>query len=137
DRGRRAAGAVAGGPAYPSGVRIPVRISRRSCRLMWMRGLQDLGWLQFERLCALLLQAESGVAPESWEGSADEGRTLLATEAVRWEGRTLAPPVLVRCVWLRGEDAAARMRALGDAERLALWQPGAAKAAPTVVNAAA
>jgi hypothetical protein len=67
-----------------------------------MRGLQDLGWLQFERLCALLLRAEGGIAPEAWEGEADGDRTVVSAEPVRCGGRTLEPPVTVRCVWLRG-----------------------------------
>jgi hypothetical protein len=69
-----------------------------------MRGLQDLGWLQFERLCALLLQAESGIGPEAWEGSADRERVLVSGEPVRFGGRTRAPPVTVRCEWRRGDD---------------------------------
>jgi hypothetical protein len=75
-----------------------------------MLGFQDLGWLQFERLCALLLQAESGIAPEAWEGSADQGRRLVSREPVRFAGRTLVPPVLVRCAWLRGSAVERRAR---------------------------
>jgi hypothetical protein len=78
-----------------------------------MRGLQDLGWLQFERLCALLLEAESGIGPEGWDGSADRGRTLRSDEPVRFAGRVLSPPVTVRCVWLRGNRDERRVR-LGD-----------------------
>ncbi len=79
-----------------------------------MRGLQDLGWLQFERLCALLLEAEAGIAPEAWEGSADRGRSVSSAEPVHFGARTLAPPVTVRCVWLRGNADARRVR-LGTA----------------------
>jgi hypothetical protein len=75
-----------------------------------MRRLQDLGWLQFERLCALLLEAESGIAPPAWEGSADAGRLLVSSEPVRFGGRVLEPPVLVRCGWLRGGDDARMVR---------------------------
>ena len=73
-------------------------------------GLQDLGWLQFERLCGLLLQTESGIAPEAWEGSADQGRRLVSREPVRFAGRTLVPPVVVRCAWLRGSAVERRAR---------------------------
>jgi hypothetical protein len=67
-----------------------------------MRGLQDLGWLQFERLCALLLEAECGIPPSAWEGSADRERTVVSTAPVAFGGRTYEPPVTVSCAWLRG-----------------------------------
>jgi hypothetical protein len=75
-----------------------------------VRKLQDLGWLQFERLCALLLEAEAGIGPAAWEGSADRGRMLVSEQPVRFAGRTLAPPVMVCCVWLRGSAAERRAR---------------------------
>jgi Novel STAND NTPase 3 len=67
-----------------------------------MGGLQDLGWLQFERLCALLLEAEAGIAEPQWDGAADRIRTLISLEPVRFAGHTVAPPVTVRCAWVRG-----------------------------------
>ena len=75
-----------------------------------MRGVQDLGWLQFERLCALLLEAEAGIAPEAWEGSADRGRSVRSDEPVRFGSHALGPPVTVRCVWLRGNADERRVR---------------------------
>ena len=39
-----------------------------------MPGLDELGWLQFERLCELVLEADAGVDPTRWEGSADRRR---------------------------------------------------------------
>jgi hypothetical protein len=88
-----------------------------------MRGLEDLGWLQFERLCALLLQAEAGVGPEGWEGAADRGRRLVSHQPVRFAGRTLEPPVMVHCVWLRGNHHQRRVRTLVEA-------PGAGELPP-------
>jgi hypothetical protein len=77
-----------------------------------MGGLKDLGWLQFERLCALLLEAESGIPEAQWEGSADRVRTLISLEPVHFAGHTVPPPVTVRCAWLRGNaDARALRRA--------------------------
>ncbi len=83
-----------------------------------MLGFRDLGWLQFEQLCALLLQAESGIAPEAWEGSADQGRRFVSEEPVRFAGQTLAPPVMVCCVWLRGgaSERSARLAMLPGGE---------------------
>ena len=50
-----------------------------------MPGLEELGWLQFERLCELVLEADAGVDPTRWEGSADQ----LARGRLR--GRAPAP----------------------------------------------
>src|SRR3954447_24014140 len=75
-----------------------------------MRGLGDLGWLQFQQLCALALQAEAGLDPAEWEGAADRSRTLVSVEPLRFAGRTLQPPVLVRCAWLRGDADERRLR---------------------------
>src|SRR4051812_3954656 len=75
-----------------------------------MRGLGDLGWLQFQQLCALVLQAEAGLDPAEWEGAADRSRTLVSVEPLRSAGRTLQPPVLVRCAWLRGDADERRIR---------------------------
>jgi hypothetical protein len=95
-----------------------------------MGGLQSLGWLQFQRLCALLLEAEAGVAEAQWDGDADRGRTLVADEPVAFAGRTLEPPVLVRCVWVRGR----REPVLAPLDDPELWQP---KSALTFFNGAA
>ena len=59
-----------------------------------MPGLEELGWLQFERLCELVLEADAGVDPTRWEGSADRSREVVCEDALRLHGRTLAPPVL-------------------------------------------
>src|SRR4051812_15095127 len=75
-----------------------------------MRGLGDLGWLQFQQLCALALQAEAGLHPAEWEGAADRSRPLVSVEPLRFAGRTLQPPVLVRCAWLRGDADERRIR---------------------------
>lgn len=69
-----------------------------------MPGLEELGWLQFERLCELVLEAEAGVDPALWEGSAFDERRLVTDDPLTLAGRELEPPVLVRCVWSRGDD---------------------------------
>jgi hypothetical protein len=78
-----------------------------------MGGLQHLGWLQFERLCALVLAAESGIAEAQWDGHADRNRSLVWQEPVWFAGSTLEPPVTVRCVWVRG-NADERMIRLAE-----------------------
>src|SRR4051794_22846424 len=66
--------------------------------------LDELGWLQFERLCELVLEADAGVDPTVWGGSADSVRSLVSYEPLQVSGQTLKPPVLVRCLWMRRED---------------------------------
>ena len=44
-----------------------------------MGALDELGWLQFERLCELVLEAEAGIDPARWEGSADGCASSSAT----------------------------------------------------------
>jgi hypothetical protein len=66
-----------------------------------MPGLEELGWLQFERLCELVLEADAGVDPTLWEGSADRCREVVVDDEINLNGRTLTPPVLIRCQWYR------------------------------------
>jgi hypothetical protein len=65
--------------------------------------LDQLGWLQFQQLCARVLEQDAGVSPGDWQGDADETRTVVLDSA-------LGPPllttpvhgrVLVHCAWLR------------------------------------
>src|SRR5262245_376454 len=78
--------------------------------------LDELGWLQFERLCELVLEAETGVDPATWEGSADSVRQLVSFEPLSVSGQTLKPPVLVRCLWLRenGDSSPDRLQPAPD-----------------------
>jgi hypothetical protein len=69
-----------------------------------MPALDELGWFQFQRLCELVLEADAGIDPVRWEGSADAGRTLVCEDELRLGARTLASPVLIRCLWLRDGD---------------------------------
>ncbi|MDX6410393.1 MAG: hypothetical protein QOE13_3464, partial [Gaiellaceae bacterium] len=68
-----------------------------------MPALEELGWLQFERLCELVLEADAGIDPTRWEGSADHVREFVCEDELKLRGETLAPPVLIRCVWRHGE----------------------------------
>jgi hypothetical protein len=76
-----------------------------------------LGFLQFEQLCALLLELEGGVAQGAWVGEADRLRSVLSGSRL---GRPLVPtelpePVLIQCAWARSgleEELLDRARAL-------------------------
>jgi hypothetical protein len=76
-----------------------------------MPALDELGWLQFERLCELVLEADAGIDPTRWEGSADSVRSLVCEDEVKVAGRALAPPVLIRCLWGSGEREPAQGKA--------------------------
>ena len=69
--------------------------------------LDRLGWLQFQQLCAHVLELDAGVAPDVWQGDAD--RTRIAILDCGLGPPLLAAPlrdrVLVHCVWLRPESA--------------------------------
>ena len=81
--------------------------------------LDRLGWLQFQQLCAHVLELEGDVPAGAWEGDADQCRSAVADGG-------LGPPllqepmrdwVLVQCAWLRPGSMAPVTMAL---ERLAL-----------------
>ena len=43
--------------------------------------LDELGWLQFERVCSLLLAADAGLRDLGWIGHADTGRGEVLVDA--------------------------------------------------------
>jgi hypothetical protein len=98
-----------------------------------MPALDELGWLQFERLCELVLEADAGVDPAVWEGSADGQRRTVWDARLPLGERMLEPPVLIRCEWVRDGDTA-RLEALADPEKLCLWQPARPRSVVTFVN---
>jgi hypothetical protein len=66
--------------------------------------LDELGWLQFERLCSLVLKTEAGL-DLSWRGRPDrcrvatvEGHVALRDQRVRLDG-----PASVSAVWVRND----------------------------------
>ena len=72
--------------------------------------LDQLGWLQFERVCSLLLAADAGLSDLGWMGHADTGRValvegpvVLAGQGIRLEG-----PVTVAVVWVREDESLER-----------------------------
>jgi Novel STAND NTPase 3 len=79
--------------------------------------LSGLGWLQFERLCAHLLQLETGIQESAWEGDADRHRGFVSNDPVTFASRELKAPVIFRCLWLFGGNRARaqRLKASGQA----------------------
>jgi hypothetical protein len=65
--------------------------------------LDRLGWLQFQQLCAHVLELDAGVPQDAWRGDADGTRIAVLDDSL---GPPLFPAplperVLVRCAWLR------------------------------------
>ena len=78
--------------------------------------LDELGWLQFDRLCSLLLEAEAGLCGLRWRGRGDSARVAVVdgTVAVRHRGIKLDGPVTVAVVWVRGGPLEGRFAELSD-----------------------
>ena len=70
--------------------------------------LDELGWLQFQELCAAAVAQDTGVGEESWIGAADSRRDTLLPGGV--PGR-LAGPTLASVLWLRHQIPSDRHRA--------------------------
>jgi hypothetical protein len=60
--------------------------------------LDELGWLQFQELCAAIVGIDTGVTESSWTGSADRVRDVLLPKTALAD---LPTPVLAGVVWLR------------------------------------
>ena len=65
--------------------------------------LDELGWLQFERLCDLVLEREAGLSELTWLGRGDSGRVALVDGPVALPDASvrLQGPVAVAVVWVR------------------------------------
>jgi hypothetical protein len=76
--------------------------------------LDDLGWLQFERLCELVLGHEAGLEEVTWRGRADRGRVALLDDGVvlRRTRLRLPGPMAVVVVWVRPSPS--QIERLGD-----------------------
>ncbi len=69
--------------------------------------VDELGWLQFERVCSGVLGADAGLSDLGWLGHADTGRVALVEEPVivAGHGMRLAGPVTVVVVWVRDDES--------------------------------
>ena len=91
--------------------------------------LDELGWLQFERVCSLLLAAEADLSDLGWMDHADVGRVALIEGPVVLEahGIRLEGPVTVAVVWIAGHESPARRlaslvdRVVGMGSELQVW----------------
>jgi hypothetical protein len=80
----------------------------------------ELGWLQFERVCSLLLSADAGLSDVRWTGHADTERVATVDRPVTFAatGLRLERPVTVVVVWVAADDSPER-RVVSLLERLA------------------
>jgi hypothetical protein len=72
--------------------------------------LDELGWLQFERVCSLLLAADLGLGDLAWMGHADTGRVALVEGPVvlRSQRIRLEDPVTVAVLWVPEDESPER-----------------------------
>ncbi len=79
--------------------------------------LDELGWLQFERLCELVLRAEAGVEPRAWQGHADRWRATIVPGplVLARRGLRLRGPAAIAVLWsASGEATTEALSALGE-----------------------
>ena len=72
--------------------------------------LDALGWLQFDRLCPLVVESETGLSDLQWRGRADTGRVVLVDHDIVFrDGAHRVPgPVAVAAIWVRDKAAVER-----------------------------
>ena len=64
--------------------------------------LDELGWLQFDRLCSLLLEADAGLSDLHWRGRGDMARVAMVDGRLALRGRPgwLGGPMNVAVIWI-------------------------------------
>jgi hypothetical protein len=69
--------------------------------------LDELGWLQFDRLCALMLEADAGLGDVAWRGQSDSLRVARVERDVVLprQATALRGPVTVVGLWVRDDRA--------------------------------
>ena len=87
--------------------------------------VSELGWLQFERLCELMVGALGGGEPE-WIGRADRGRVAQLKSGVRLVLGDVAVegPMMIVVVWTRAWGDPTRGRVLASQLRSLTTEPG-------------
>ena len=71
--------------------------------------LTELGWVQFERLCAEVLRLYAGVEPDRWQGRADRVRVVAVEDGVRLPRDRPGPASTEAAVWWLSESAQRRL----------------------------
>jgi uncharacterized protein (DUF1778 family) len=68
--------------------------------------LDQLGFLQFERLVAELFELEAGIAASAWTGEADRLRSVVHQRSLGQPlvARPTSAPVAIQCVWVRAGE---------------------------------
>jgi hypothetical protein len=92
--------------------------------------LDQLGWLQFERLASLVLDAEAGLRELDWQDRAYRGRTAWVEGPVVLPGTgvRMPGPVAIAVAWVRDLPLASRLsrfvtRLLGALSEMELCEP--------------
>ena len=69
--------------------------------------LDELGWLQFDRLCSLVLEVDTGLRGLQWSGRSDIARTARVDGSITLQdrGHRLGGPVTVAGIWVRDAPA--------------------------------
>jgi hypothetical protein len=108
-------------------------LARRRATIFWMAGLSssssygldELGWLQFERVCSLLIAADADLSDLGWIGHADSGRLALVDGPVvlMGHGIRLDGPVTVAVVWVAEDESPERrlVSLVGRVTELGFW----------------
>jgi hypothetical protein len=84
--------------------------------------LELLGWLQFQQLCAQVLELDADVPQGAWEGDADDCRFVRVESGLGPSllGSKLPGPTLVQCMWIR---PGTRAPGVGAVDCLTVQQP--------------
>jgi hypothetical protein len=69
--------------------------------------LDELGWLQFDRLCSLVLEVDAGLPGLQWSGRSDSARIARVDGPITLQdrGHRLGGPVTVAAIWVRDAPA--------------------------------
>jgi conflict system STAND superfamily ATPase len=80
--------------------------------------LQELGWLQFQQLCDLVLELEAGADPTGWRGEADRLRRLHLEDGLSLPrlGLAVPGPVRAHAAWAAAGSAIWRAAQRGVAQ---------------------
>jgi hypothetical protein len=82
--------------------------------------LEELGWLQFQQLCDLVLELEAQVPRSAWDGETDRGRRVELDDglAIATLGLAVRGPVTVSAMWAPEEPCIVIRSKAGEATGL-------------------